>query len=177
MSETIMKLTELLAGLADVAAKVEIAGLALDSRQVKPGFAFIALAGSAQHGIAHVEQALDHGAIAVIYDPAAGGQAQANKTGSAVMVAIPDLTQRLGLIGARFYRHPSQSMAVIGVTGTNGKTTCSQFLAQVLPACGVIGTMGWGCWGQLRHTLNTTPDALAIQGMLHELLVSEKKTS
>ncbi len=165
----------MLAGLTKVDAAVEISGLALDSRQVEPGFAFFALSGSTQHGMVHLRQAINNGAAAVIFDPAGGGRDYAEEMKTPVLIELPNLAECLGQIAARFYRDPSQFMAVIGVTGTNGKTTCSQFLAQALPDCGVIGTMGWGSWGELKTTVNTTPDALAIQGMLSELRREQKK--
>ncbi len=171
-----MKLSELVAGLAEVSADVEITGLALDSRQLSSGFAFIALAGAVQHGMEYVHQVLAKGAVAVIYDPAGKGAVISETLSGVNMLAVPALAQHLGEIAARFYGHPSQSVDVIGVTGTNGKTSCSQFLAQVLDCCGVIGTMGWGAWGELQNTLNTTPDVLTIQNMLNTFVVQQKKT-
>ncbi len=171
-----MKLSELVAGIAEVSVDVDIVGLTLDSRQVKPGFAFIALAGAVQHGMEYVDQALTQGAIVVIYDPAGKGRAISDALSEINMLAIPALSQQLGEMAARFYGNPSQLLNVIGVTGTNGKTTCSQFLAQALGSCGVIGTMGWGTWGALQNTLNTTPDALAIQNMLSGFVAQRKKT-
>lgn len=171
-----MKLAELLAGLAPVAADIEITGIALDSRQVRPGFLFIALAGSIQHGIEHADQALKNGAVAIIYEPVNGGVEGAENLVLDIKLPMPGLGQKLGEIAARFYREPSRGLDVIGVTGTNGKTSCSQFLAQALPDAGVVGTLGWGSWGQLRQTLNTTPDALAIQAMIRALLDDGKRS-
>lgn len=171
-----MKLAELLTGLATVTADIEITGIALDSRQVHPGFAFIALSGAVQHGIKHAAQAVENGAAALVYDPADGGEEGAAGLSPIIKVALPGLGAKLGEIAARFYRDPSSSLDVIGVTGTNGKTSCSQFLAQALSDAGVIGTLGWGSWRQLQQTLNTTPDAVAIQAMLRELLEQGKRT-
>ncbi len=91
------------------------------------------------------------------------------------MIAVEDLGQKLGDIAARFYGNPSGFMDVIGITGTNGKTSCSHFLSQMLDDCGIIGTLGWGEWGKLSKTLNTTPDALETQRVLAELLNDKKK--
>lgn len=170
-----MKLTELLAGLTPVVADVEITGIALDSRQVKPGFLFIALAGAVRHGIEHARQAIADGAAAILYEPANGGMEGAEMLALENKLAVPGLAAKLGEISARFYREPSRSLNVVGVTGTNGKTSCSQFLAQVLPDCGVIGTLGWGSWGLLRQTVNTTPDAVSTQSMLKALLDQGKR--
>lgn len=171
-----MKLSELLNGLAENVADPDIGGLCLDSRKVRAGDAFIALNGAIQHGIRHAEQAVANGAIAVIYDPI-GADMQAVKALTVPSLAIADLAQKLGKIAAKFYGHPSQALAVIGVTGTNGKTTCSQLIAQALSACGVIGTLGWGDVGHLRATANTTPDALAVQQMLHAFVRQGKQAA
>ncbi|MDP2098243.1 MAG: UDP-N-acetylmuramoyl-L-alanyl-D-glutamate--2,6-diaminopimelate ligase [Methylobacter sp.] len=158
-----------------------ITGLALDSREVVNGDVFIALAGALQHGLVHVGQAINKGACAVIFDPDNNGQElaeswQSNKSVLVPMIAVDNLGLKLGDLAARFYGDPSQSLAVIGITGTNGKTSCSQFLSQVLDDCGIIGTLGWGEWGALNTTLNTTPDALATQKILAQLLQAKKRT-
>jgi UDP-N-acetylmuramoyl-L-alanyl-D-glutamate--2,6-diaminopimelate ligase len=176
-----MKLTELLAGFVyssptHLNAVCEITGLSLDSRAVLAGNAFIALAGSKQHGLSHAKQAIDLGAGVIIYDPAGGGKLLANDLqGNILMIAVDNLGLVLGDIAARFYGDPSSLMTVIGITGTNGKTSCSQFLSQMLDECGIIGTLGWGVWGNLHQTLNTTPDALAIQSIFAWLLATGKK--
>ena len=116
------------------------------------------------------------GACAIVFDPAGGGKELADDfQGNVPMIAVDNLGWLLGDIAARFYGDPSSLMTVIGITGTNGKTSCSQFLSQVLDDCGIIGTLGWGEWGRLHKTVNTTPDALAIQSMFAMLLKSGKK--
>ena len=159
----------------DAADDMPITGLALDSRKVVQGNVFVALAGAKQHGLIHVEQALNNGACAVIFDPAGDGKLSAETTNKVPMIAVDGLGLKLGAIAARFYDDPSAVMAVIGITGTNGKTSCSQFLSQMLDDCGIIGTLGWGEWGNLSKTLNTTPDALETQRILAELLKADKK--
>lgn len=169
-----MKLRCLLNQIAHIDADIDIKGLCLDSRRVKTGDAFIALNGALQHGMKFADQAIANGAVVVIYDPAGLDSAEQVKAG-VVYVAIPDLSRHLGEIAARFYGHPSKHIDVIGVTGTNGKTTCSQLLAQALPDCGIIGTLGWGEPGQLIDTGNTTPDALAVQQILNALSGKKKR--
>ncbi len=171
-----MRLAELVAGLAEHVPDIEVSGLALDSRLIKPGFAFIAVNGARQHGMEHVEQALANGAVAVVFDPAGGGKERAERLNRPLLLEIAQLSEKLGPLAARFYRHPSRELTVVGITGTNGKTSCSQFLAQLVPHCGVIGTMGWGGWGDLRNTVNTTPDALAVQEILRRLRDDGKRT-
>lgn len=149
---------------------IDIKGIAIDSRKVKKGFLFLAIKGSKEHGLVYLQQAIDKGAIFVIYEPR--GSAGFELKGHCL--AVKDLASKLGIIAHRFYHLPSKSVEVIGVTGTNGKTTASQFIAQLIPQCGVIGTLGWGEKKSLQQTVNTTPDALTV----HEILacfVSLKK--
>ena len=176
-----MNLTELLNGVTDKfklstpESKIEIKGLSLDSRKVEQGFVFIALAGATHHGLFFVQQAIKNGAFAVIYDPQ-GSESFALDELNIYSLAIKNLGSKLGDIANRFYQSPSAALDVIGITGTNGKTTCSQFLLQILPKCGVIGTLGWGEKGDLKETANTTPDALAVHSMLANFVSLNKKT-
>jgi UDP-N-acetylmuramoyl-L-alanyl-D-glutamate--2,6-diaminopimelate ligase len=171
-----MRLIELLPGAVGLAQDGHIAGLTLDSRKLAPGEAFIALSGSNQHGLKYAAQALERGAAVILYDPSGGGVELAAELKDMPLLAVENLGRELGELAARFYGAPSRKMKVIGITGTNGKTSCSQFLSQLLPDCGVIGTLGWGEWGKLSATLNTTPDALAVQQMLAALQKQGKKS-
>lgn len=171
-----MKLRELLDGYVS-SQNIEssrlgdsaITGLALNSSKVDIGNIFIALAGLQQHGLVYLTQALARGAIAIIFDPAGGGIEMAEKVVEVPVFAVNDLSVHLGALAARYYENPSQSIDVIGITGTNGKTSCSQFLGQMLQDCGVIGTLGWGRYGNLQQTVNTTPDALEVHRILAEM--------
>jgi UDP-N-acetylmuramoyl-L-alanyl-D-glutamate--2,6-diaminopimelate ligase len=159
-----------------VYADNSIIGLALDSRDIIKGYVFIALAGSKQHGMAYIDQAINNGARAIIYDPAGIESTLVEHNSSQIpMIALDGLAVKLGHIAARFYGNPSELMTVIGITGTNGKTSCSQFLSQMLDDSAVIGTLGWGEWNKLQKTLNTTPDALEVQRILAELFKANKK--
>jgi UDP-N-acetylmuramoyl-L-alanyl-D-glutamate--2,6-diaminopimelate ligase len=178
----VFSLKGLLNGLTSFSGQddMPINGLALDSREVVGGNAFIALNGAKQHGLEHAEQAVNNGACTVIFDPAGDGMQMAEilrgKLPSRIpIIAVENLGLKLGKLAARFYGDPSRFMSVIGITGTNGKTSCSQFLSQMLDDCGIIGTLGWGEWGKLSKTLNTTPDALAVQKILAELLKNKKR--
>jgi UDP-N-acetylmuramoyl-L-alanyl-D-glutamate--2,6-diaminopimelate ligase len=170
-----MNIADLLKNIAETELDVEINGLAIDSRQVRPGNLFIALHGVNQHGVIHADQAIAQGAKAIIYDPAGMPNADAPVVSIPAM-ALADLDKHLGAIAAKFYGNPSQNLTVIGITGTNGKTTCSQLIAQAVPDCGVIGTLGWGVPENLLPTINTTPDALSIQQMLAQLADWNKRT-
>ena len=169
-----MRLQHLLQGLADCTADTEINDLSLDSRKIKPGDAFFALSGAHQHGLNYAGQAIANGASAVIYDPADVDLSKIADMGQVPKAAIPNLDEHLGYIAAKFYGDPSRHLDVIGITGTNGKTTCSQLIAQALPDSGVIGTLGWGETDHLVMTNNTTPDALTIQQILKQFLEQKK---
>ncbi len=178
-----MQLAKLLEGLVKVSEKdskkieeLEINGLALDSRSVKPGDVFIALMGTKQHGLKHIDEVIKKGANAVLYDPAGEGIRYAEKVTAIPAIPVRLLGQVLGDLASRYYSQPSESLDVIGITGTNGKTSCSQFLAQAIDDCGIIGTLGWGTWGKLDKTINTTPDALTIQQIMAEFVKENKKT-
>ena len=158
-----MKLSELLTGLTCVKHDVEVSHIALDSREITVGGAFFAVAGTTQHGLLYAEQVRRQGAVAIVYDPAQQGRSLAKNIAGLPLIAIDNLTEKLGSIAARFYAWPTQHLHIIGITGTNGKTSCSQFLAQAMDNCGVIGTLGWGRYTDLNSTLNTTPDAFALQ--------------
>lgn len=177
-----MKLSDLLTGFIpidnekfNVIESLEIVGIALDSRELKPGDLFVALAGARNHGLEHVGQAMNNGAVAVLFDPVQGGDKLAEKVTNLPAFSVPDLGKLLGKLAARFYGFPSEQLQVIGITGTNGKTSCSQFLGQMLDDCGIIGTLGWGDWGRLQATLNTTPDALSVQKVLRQFVNDNKK--
>jgi UDP-N-acetylmuramoyl-L-alanyl-D-glutamate--2,6-diaminopimelate ligase len=168
-----MTLREWLAPWLDIDSNLNVLGLSLNSHEMTEGDVFIALNGAKQHGLAYASQAINNGAVAILFDSQDAHIAEMyfdmSKT---VSIAVPDLLQNLGEMAARFYQYPSQAMTVIGITGTNGKTSCSQFLSQMLAHCAFIGTLGWGTPSQLNKTLNTTPDALAVQ----KILATLKKT-
>lgn len=170
-----MKLNELVADFAQTSLDIEISGLTLDSHQVKLGDVFIALAGSKQHGLSYACQVLKKGACAIIYAPEGGGDILAAQLKNTPLIKIEQLAFKLADIAAHFYDYPTQKLAIVGITGTNGKTSCSQFLAQILPKTMVIGTLGWGELGQLKKTDNTTPNALTLQSILAQC-VNDKKT-
>lgn len=167
-------LPALLAGFAQSVPECPASGLAMDSRQVSPGGLFLACAGEHGHGLEHASEALRLGAVAVAYEPDriwGPEQARAVTLGT-VLIAVPGLGARAGEIAARFHGHPSRHMSVVGITGTNGKTSCSHYLAQALGAdggCGVIGTLGAGLYPALEDTGMTTPDPVSLHGLLAKL--------
>jgi UDP-N-acetylmuramoyl-L-alanyl-D-glutamate--2,6-diaminopimelate ligase len=161
-----MKISDFL----DFDSNLEIADLTLNSNDVIQNSIFIALKGANHHGLNYGKSAIEKGAVAILFDKEDAELADEILADSNVLkIDVENLVNNLGEIAARFYGQPSKKMNVIGITGTNGKTSCSQFLAQVLENSGVIGTIGWGKLDNLRETLNTTPDALAVQKMLATL--------
>jgi UDP-N-acetylmuramoyl-L-alanyl-D-glutamate--2,6-diaminopimelate ligase len=134
---------------------------------------FFALAGSQSHGLEHAAQAAAAGVCAVVYDPSRGGAELAATVEVGVpLLPVERLDQAVGFIADRFFGQPSLSMNVVGVTGTNGKTSCSHFLAHALGGgapSAVIGTLGWGVPWALKPTTHTTPDAIEIHALLAKL--------
>ena len=173
-----MNLVELLSGIVEETAipgsDFQIKGIALDSREVKKDYVFFALAGAMEHGLLYAKQAVENGAFSVIYDSQGSDEFQLGQF-EVELLRVKNLRVKLGYIADRFYQSPSKELAVIGVTGTNGKTTCSQFLLQLISACGVIGTLGWGTTKTIKKTANTTPDALAVQQILANFVVRKKQ--
>ena len=167
-----LTLARLLPGqdLPSQATGLKFNSIQLDSRKVEEGDLFVALKGSESDGHDFVESSFAKGARAALieHDQAErfAGQAQA-------VIPVPNLRNELGMIAARFYGEPSKGMDLVAVTGTNGKTSCCQFIAQALQTgdrrCGVIGTLGYGAVGELLDTGLTTPDAISVQKILAEL--------
>jgi len=148
-----------------------IEGLASDSRRCGPGSAFLAYPGEAGDGRAHIADALARGAGAVLWESEGFAWRSEWRVPN---VAVSGLKQSAGAIAAEFYGHPSASLWMCGVTGTNGKTSCSQWLAACLERLGtraaVIGTLGAGFPGSLQGAGNTTPDAVELQRTLRQFV-------
>ncbi|KRV80973.1 UDP-N-acetylmuramoyl-L-alanyl-D-glutamate--2,6-diaminopimelate ligase [Pseudomonas citronellolis] len=156
--------------LPQAEAGVLIRELTLDSRAVKPGDLFLAIPGAQHDGRAHIADAIARGAAAIAYEAEGASVAP---IGDTPLVAIKGLAAQLSAIAGRFYGEPSRGIELIGVTGTNGKTSVSQLLAQALDLlgqrCGIVGTLGNGFHGALESGKHTTPDALALQATLARL--------
>ncbi len=167
---TAARLDELLDGHA-AAPALAVAGLALDARQIRPGEAFVAVQGLRSHGLEFVQQALERGARAVIFDPAEA--AAPALPADVVAVAVPALRSRLGSIADRCYGSPSARLSIAGITGTNGKTTCAWLLAEASSGLGrrsaYAGTLGAGFPPSPSPTTHTTPDVLSVHRLLAAL--------
>ena len=150
---------------------VKISSLATDSRKVKQGDTFLAYAGERSDGRNFIRQAIAAGANAVLWESEGFVWDPAWK---APNLPVPGLRTKAGIIADHVYDHPSQKLWLIGITGTNGKPSCSHWIAQALTALGkktaVIGTLGTGFCDALELTANTTPDAVFLQQNMAELL-------
>jgi UDP-N-acetylmuramoyl-L-alanyl-D-glutamate--2,6-diaminopimelate ligase len=140
-----------------------------DSRAVKPGDTFVAYPGHARDGRDYIAQAVASGAASVLWEQSGF---RWDPRWRVANFGVRGLRHHAGGIASRLHGRPSRRLQVIGVTGTNGKTTCSQWIAQALTRCGrrcaVIGTLGYGLRAPLRPLLNTTPDALWLHAQLAE---------
>ncbi len=169
-------LKALLQGIVDVAEKDDcvVTGLSLNSNEIEAGNIFFAVAGYRQHGLNFAADAIKRGACAVLWEDESGKDAVVMLDSLAhqvPLIPVVNLKQKTGVIAERFFDEPSRELYMVGITGTNGKTSCSQFLAQALTPdekCCVIGTLGNGFIDQLTSTLHTTPDAVSLHHLLSD---------
>ena len=148
-------------------SRLSVTDLTLDSRAVRPGAAFVALRGAREHGLKYATQALAAGAAIVLYEPSEGLGPPPERS-----VAVPNLKARLGELAHAFFASVA-AQTLIGVTGTNGKTTVAYLLAQVLSQpqrpCAYVGTLGYGVPPAITAHGMTTPDTLTLHRELEEL--------
>ena len=159
----------LLDGIAEAPA-IAVDDLTIDSRRVVRGSLFLAVAGATHHGLQFCEKAVEAGAAAIVWDSDTA-EAPPQDTGVPA-IAVPGLAAKLGEIADRFFGQPSRDMQVIGVTGTNGKTTVAWLIAQcfdVLGAsCGYAGTLGHGVGELTNDDDMTSPDVIEMHRRLAE---------
>lgn len=155
-------------------ADLSVKGLALDSRSVQSGDLFLACKGSHSDGRKFIHQAIENGASAVVAEKDSA-RPDYYLEGSVPVFSIQDLNHKISEIAARFYGNPGQSLEIVGITGTNGKTSCSHFIGAILhylaKSCGVMGTLGHGLYGDIKPGFLTTPDAITVQKTLAEFLI------
>ncbi len=173
-----MTLADLYAGLAEhgqvisplpsALARTVVTGISHDSRRVTPGTVFVALRGQHADAGTFAAQALERGAAVVVSDH------DALEIDRSRWLRVHDGRTAIALLAAAFHGHPSRYLKVIGITGTNGKTTTAHLIASIFDAaglsCGVIGTVGYRIAGQLHPAAHTTPEAPDVQRMLREML-------
>ncbi len=151
--------------------EIEIAHLVSDSRLVQKNDLFFALTGSQWDGTQFIDEAISKGACAILMD---GKQVEIRWQDNVPLIALPDLKNQTATLAQKFYDYPAKKMRMIGVTGTSGKTSCTQFIAAILHhlniPCGVIGTLGNGLYGHIQPGNLTTPDAITLQKTLAALV-------
>ena len=141
-----------------------------DSRQIKQGDIFVACQGEYTDGRSYIPAAIANGAAFVFWDD--DDKFAWNPEWKVPNQGIKDLKHRAGMLAAQVYGNVSDDLKVWGVTGTNGKTSISQWLAQAADLlgtpCAIIGTVGNGFWGRLEETTHTTPNPVRVQTLLHQ---------
>ncbi|MBD3271036.1 MAG: hypothetical protein GF384_00695, partial [Elusimicrobia bacterium] len=154
-----------------------IKGLSYDSRSVRPGDLFFAVPGTHADGTSYIPHAFSRGAIAAVSGPA--GKRFAVK-GRPVFVTR-ELRRSMAFIAGEFYGHPSRKMPVIGITGTNGKTTISYFIERILQSdkqsAGVLGTINYRFNQHVFQARTTTPESPDLQRILSEMLHEHVNTA
>ncbi len=170
-----MKLRTLLDAAIPVAetgtCERDIAGIACDSRKVRPGFLFIAVPGEQHDGSAFIGEAVAKGAVAVVAESAPDGI----KGGTTVAV-VEDAHAALARVATAYHGDPSRNLQVLGVTGTNGKTSVSYIARDILRAAGkepgLIGTVEYQIGARTIPASRTTPDATVLQAFLSQMVAS-----
>ncbi len=165
-----MKLEQLIKGLEVIEVKgpisPEIKGIAYSSRKVKSGFLFVAIQGLKDDGHNFINEAVGKGARAVVMEKPNGNEA--------TRIVVKDSRRALALLATRFYGNPSEGMKLIGITGTNGKTTAAYLIESILKEdgyqAGVIGTVNYRYPGKVMSAGHTTPESLELQKILREMI-------
>ncbi|MGE4357455.1 MAG: UDP-N-acetylmuramoyl-L-alanyl-D-glutamate--2,6-diaminopimelate ligase [Candidatus Omnitrophota bacterium] len=172
-----MKLKEILADI-DINCpssfyELEISGITDHSKQCKPGFIFVAVEGNYQDGSAFIKEAIERGAKVIIYNYSVSLNEVIRKNRDVIFLSVKNTKDILAKLSANFYRHPSAKMKVIGVTGTNGKTTTTYLIESILKSMGfktgVIGTISYRFGQRVIPALNTTPGAIQLQELLSHM--------
>ncbi len=166
-----MKLGQLLEGLPDHdldgQAELEIKGLGYDSRRIREGDLFVAIRGNSQDGHDYINDAVSNGAVALVAEEFRGSYGEASR------ILVPDSRDALSKLSARFYENPCNKVQLIGITGTNGKTTTSYILESILTAAGakpgVIGTINTRFQGKTNPSSVTTPESLDLMRLIREM--------
>jgi len=147
---------------------IDVRGVAYDSRQVKPGDVFVALRGLKAAGSDFAADAIRRGAVAVVADR------PPDSPTSVPWVVVADARAAMAEIASEFYGHPSRSMQVVGITGTNGKTTTAYLLRGVFEAagkkCGLLGTVTYSVGSAELPASRTTPEAPDVQRMFRQMV-------
>ncbi|MES2697880.1 MAG: UDP-N-acetylmuramoyl-L-alanyl-D-glutamate--2,6-diaminopimelate ligase [Verrucomicrobiota bacterium] len=144
-----------------------ISGLSIDSRRVAPGMLFFALPGQRADGASFIDEAVSRGAVAIVTQ-----KMPAVAPGKVTFIHVADARAALADVAQRFYKFPDRDMNVIGVTGTNGKTTVTYLLKHLLNGdqrVGLLGTISYDLGARTVPSFRTTPEALDIYGMMAQM--------
>ena len=166
-------LSVLLDGIAEVDADRNplIEEVNLDSRDVRPGSLFFAVPGLNDDGRSHIKSAITAGASAIVYESEGW---QIERTDSTPQIGVPGLSRKISAIADVYFRQPSKKVNIVGITGTNGKSSCAVMTAQALESlghrCGIVGTLGYGFPENLAPIPLTTPDSISLQRYLAQLV-------
>ena len=168
--EPVVGLFQLCRGLVEIPETVNpdlaITGIASDSRQVKPGNCFIAITGSQTDGHAYIDEAVSRGASCLIVENEIGQQ-------NVPVLRVKDTRPVLAVLGARYFGNPAEKMKLIGITGTNGKSTTAFLIESICQTAGektgLIGTMIYRWDGHEIQAERTTPESIDIQRMFREM--------
>ncbi len=151
----------------------EIKGISCSSENIRPGYLFVAIAGCRHDGHSFVKEAIARGAVALILEKNLPLKEKPAK------ILVSDSQTALAAVCARFFGHPAGKLKVIGVTGTNGKTTVSYLIEKILNCAGypsgIIGTVSYRVGRNERPAVNTTPQADLLQSLLQEIVLSKSK--
>ncbi|OIP18912.1 MAG: UDP-N-acetylmuramoyl-L-alanyl-D-glutamate--2,6-diaminopimelate ligase [Betaproteobacteria bacterium CG2_30_59_46] len=157
-------------------ASAGVRGLVVDSRRLQPGDAFAAYPGERMDGRKFIAQAVAAGANAVLWEREGF---EWNDEWEVPNLPVDGLSDKIGAIASQVYGEPSRKLRMIGITGTNGKTSCCHWIAQCLTGLGrktaLVGTLGNGFPGALAPSANTTPDAVSLHGLLRDYLADDAK--
>jgi len=169
----VKKLSDILYGVRATAltgnTDIDIAGVQIDSRQVKPGGLFIAVRGVAADGHRFIDKAIAQGAVAILCE-----EMPAQKSEGVTYVQTADTTASAGLIAHQFYGEPTRYMQLVGVTGTNGKTTIATLLYKLFTClgytCGLVSTVENVIAGNIIPSTHTTPDPVSLNALLRKMV-------
>jgi UDP-N-acetylmuramoyl-L-alanyl-D-glutamate--2,6-diaminopimelate ligase len=158
-----------------------IKGVAYDSKLAEKGFLFVAVRGFSVDGHDYIKDAISRGATVIVAENAVEKTSakQFVTLYNTAYIEVPDSREALALISDAFYRHPSESLSLIGITGTNGKTTTSFITKSIIDAggykAGLLGTIHYFTGEKTAGALNTTPESLDLQRLLSEMVHNKIK--
>jgi UDP-N-acetylmuramoyl-L-alanyl-D-glutamate--2,6-diaminopimelate ligase len=151
--------------------ELELTGIALDSRLVKPGFAFVAVSGTQTDGHDYIEKAIENGAISIIFE-----ESRVETDQRVTWIKVQDSAEALGIISSNWYGNPSRQLTLVAVTGTNGKTTTATLLYQLFQnlgyRVGLLSTVENKIGEEIIPSTHTTPDAISLNELLSKMLAA-----